>query len=161
MSPGSTPLSATVVDSPHLTGALLNGKSKLSLAPKPNTEDLRKEVEAMMASFQPVEQPIVLHIPPSTASPVKATVKSEGYPQVVAAIPVTASSNGLLTAATSSNGHMPITSLPAIVLSAVASATVASVQAKVLQARNNQPQNHNGNHAVTRGRVHRSNYVVF
>lgn len=177
----STPVAMTIVDAPNHNGITLNGKNgfngtctKLALQPahKPNTEELRKEVEAMMASFQPVEQPVVLHIPPpasvngfgrQTSCNFVTTAKGElvngiplGVTQVVTAIPVMSSCNptanggtvvatappaGTANGGTSSvhNGHgvigngqqhIPITSLPAIVLSAVASATVASVQAK-------------------------------
>ena len=44
----------------------VDGK-QVTLASRPNTEELRKEVEAMMASFQPVEQPVVLPLSPSNS----------------------------------------------------------------------------------------------
>ena len=101
--------------------------------PRPNTEELRKEVEAMMRSFQPVEQPVVLHIP---SSAVTASSSSSPSPSrnnsVVTAIPVIQSAtNGgnstTVVASTTSATVVPVASLPAIVLSAVANATAASV----------------------------------
>ncbi len=170
-----TPVAMTIVDAPNHNGGgiALNGKSptKITLPHKPNTEELRKEVEAMMASFQPVEQPVVLHIPSQNGNTVNGkggvvtAAKAEvvngipaGVTQVVTAIPVlnsptsnVASSgppsnaspvvNGVGGVATSNptSQHVPITSLPAIVLSAVANATVASVQAKAKQQQQQQP----------------------
>ena len=118
----NTPVAMTIVDTAanHNGGALtINGNktngevpavgTKITLAHKPNTEELRKEVEAMMASFQPVEQPVVLHIPNGVTSAtvnggnknLVTTAKAEqvingipaGVTQVVTAIPVMNSTN--------------------------------------------------------------------
>ena len=118
----NTPVAMTIVDTAanHNGGAVtLNGNkngdvtavgTKITLAHKPNTEELRKEVEAMMASFQPVEQPVVLHIPNgvnsatvngANKSGLVTTAKAEqvingipaGVTQVVTAIPVMNSAN--------------------------------------------------------------------
>ena len=128
----NTPVAMTIVDGAAnhngaaaitLNGNKVNGVetvlpgsapvgTKITLAHKPNTEELRKEVEAMMASFQPVEQPVVLHIPNGVTS-VTGTVNGgankslvttakagqvingipAGVTQVVTAIPVMNSSN--------------------------------------------------------------------
>ena len=99
---------------------------------RPNTEELRKEVEAMMRSFQPVEQPVVLSIP-SSALTTTVNGSSNSPSAVVTAIPLIESTtnggNAVLSTATSTATVVPVASLPAIVLSAVANATAASVAA--------------------------------
>jgi len=113
----NTPVAMTIVDTAvanhnHNGTVTINGNknhdvsavgTKITLAHKPNTEELRKEVEAMMASFQPVEQPsrCVLHIPngvnsatvngtngASLVTTAKAEQVINGITQVVTAIPV-------------------------------------------------------------------------
>ncbi len=125
---------------------------QLTLPSKPTSaEELRKEVEAMMRSFQPViDQPVtVLQIPPSVISSVNGSSVTVSLPTtpvtslsttntnslsngspMVTAIPVVqaANSNGniVATANSSSASVVPVASLPAIVLSAVANATAAT-----------------------------------
>lgn len=86
----------------------------VTLSSKPNTEELRKEVEAMMRSFQPVsEQPVIVQ--PVTANGNGHFVDTNG-----------SSSTSII------SNDIPVTSapLPAFVLSAVANATAASIAAK-------------------------------
>ncbi|TRY70026.1 hypothetical protein TCAL_15013 [Tigriopus californicus] len=123
-----------------MDNGLNNGIAKpITLPTRPNTEELRKEVEAMMASFQPVEQQVVLQLPNSS-------------PQVVTAIPVieakkpapmvVVTANGTTTnfihsssiSSNTINTNSPslvgsVGSLPAIVLSAVANVTAANAAA--------------------------------
>lgn len=127
--PGSVilPQQTTILTSDN-TSEMLSTAKPITLPTRGTTDELRKEVEAMMRSFQPVEQqPVVLQIPNSAISNVNGTPSA-----VVTAIPVIQSNvNGgtvVATAASTAN-VVPVASLPAIVLSAVANATAASVAA--------------------------------
>ena len=123
---------------------------QITLPTRPSAEDLRKEVEAMMQSLQPiVDQPVVLQIPSSAISTVNGTCSAQlngangtmpictssamTNGAVVTAIPViqsTANGNGTVVATAASTATVvPVASLPAIVLSAVANATAASIAA--------------------------------
>ena len=106
-----------------------NGVSRaVTVATRPNTEELRKEVEAMMRSFQPVvEQPIVLQAKTNGNVAASSQVAANGGTVVVT---TPASSN-----ATSTSSAV----LPTIVLSAVANATAASVASRSTQQQQQQP----------------------
>ena len=116
----SPPVSATAVGAVNgtngvngvaLNGVVLDPQNGVNGTPiqiihsRPNTEELRKEVEAMMASFQPVEQNVVFTLPQNSSS-------GSAQPPIEAILPTTTSSpvvsNDISVATTSASSSSSI-----------------------------------------------------
>lgn len=130
---GLSPTNTVIIDYP---GELPT--KPLPVASRQNTEELRKEVEAMIRSFNPVDQQVVVQVssPPTSVTLSSGLVKSSPNtngmngnhhhtPSTQGTQNGTGAQTTVITSSSSTNN------LPAIVLSAVANATAASMAARV------------------------------